>query len=111
MHALCRLRLSQCKDPRCAHQRLRQEKRDAERARRKARLLRKEIQRRFPPGTLGVVNTRINVAPELLSFTVFGWGQTDKGWEALVLRNGTLTTWGWSTFEHCSTLEEVVRRG
>ncbi len=110
MHSLCKLHLNyRCKDPRCVRQREKAVRRTALQARGQARLLRKEIQRRFCPGTLGVADGEAAKTLGRHVFTIVGWAQAEKGWEALVLMNNVLSTWGWTTLERCHTLEELAR--
>lgn len=92
-------------------------------ARRQDRVSRRELQRKFTPGTLGVWGSTM--------FTVVGWSPVapqpavpsrgpDPGqgyftpakaakpasWEVAVLTGLTLQTWHWDVLKHCKTLEE-----
>ncbi len=88
-------------------------------ARRQERTSRRELTRKFTPGTLGVWGSQ--------TFTVVGWSpiaavkaqpssrEHPRGveakaasWEVAVLINQRLETWGWTFLKNCQTLEEVA---
>jgi len=92
-----------CGDSRCAKRQANAARLKKLRIKGKQKLLRGEIQHRFPPGTLGFTETRAD------TFTVVGWVQSLVGWEAMVLTGGSLAMWYWTALSQCTTLEETTR--
>ena len=86
MDVLCKLnKRCGCKDNACARGLARLERRKRDERRGRDKLLRKEAQREWPPGSCGTFNGRF--------FTVLGMGRTKDGWEATVSFDGNIVQW------------------
>lgn len=86
MDALCKLnKRCGCRDNRCARSLARLKKREVDAERGRFKLLRKDAQRAWPPGSCGMFCGRF--------FTVIGSGCTNGEWKVMVSFDGNIELW------------------